>query len=127
MNKTGTTGTYGTIVENRKRMDLFLEKMRTSGNVRLSCTAAGIGRTTVYRWRRKWATFAAEWDEAMEDACDVLEGVAWKRAIKMSDRLLMFLLKAHRPDRYKERVKVETEVTGNVTLVFGGNIDPKDL
>ena len=106
-----TNSTNGTLAHNRKFMDVFLEKLRDSGNVRLSCKAAGVPRRTVYNWRDKWVTFADEWDEALEDACDILEMEAWKRAVnEKSDRLLMFLLKAHRPEKFKERTA--TEITG---------------
>lgn len=102
--------TNGTLAHNRPFMDRFLEKLRNSGNVRLSCHAAGIPRRTVYNWREKWATFRDEWDEAMEDACDILEAEAWKRSIDgQSDRLLMFLLTAHRPDKYKDRHDITTD------------------
>lgn len=100
--------TNDTLARNRAAMARFLEKFRDSGNIRLSCRAADVSRKTVYRWRNKWATFAAEWDEAKEDACDILEGEAWKRAIKnQSDRLLMFLLKAHRREVYGDKVAME--------------------
>jgi len=95
-------------------MDRFLEKLRESGNVRLSCKAADINRRTAYRWRDRFATFADEWDEALEDALDLLEGEAWKRARDHSDRLLMYLLTAHRPDKYSDRLKVDHE--GDVGL-----------
>jgi hypothetical protein len=89
-------------------MDRFLKKLRECGNVRQACEAAGIPRRTVYNWRNEWVTFANEWDEALEDACDILEGEAWKRAVKgRSDRLLMFLLKAYRPEKFKDRQEVE--------------------
>ena len=100
--------TNGTLAKNKPAMDRFLEKLRNSGNVRLSCKAAGVPRRTIYNWREKWTTFRDDWDEAMEEACDILEGEAWKRAVDGgSDRLLMFLLKAHKPDKYKERTEVE--------------------
>jgi len=89
-------------------MDRFLDRLRSSGNVRAACNAAGVKRRNAYRWRKKWSTFAEEWDDALEDACDILEAEAWKRAIKKnSDRLLMFLLKAHRPGKYKARAVIE--------------------
>ena len=106
-----TTRTDWTLTRARPKIDAFIDKLRNSGNVRLSCNAAGVNRSTAYNWRDKWATFAAEWDEALEDACDILEAEAWKRAVNdKSDRLLMFLLKAHRPDKFKERTA--TELTG---------------
>lgn len=104
-------GTNGTLAGNRVAMDRFLEKLRDNGNVRASCKAAGVPRRTVYNWRDKWLTFRTEWEDALEDACDVLEAAAWKRAVDdQSDRMLMFLLKAHRPSKYKDRIA--TELTG---------------
>ena len=117
-------GTNGTLAGNRPAMERFLAKMRDSGNVRLSCQAAGIPRTTVYRWRDKWSTFAAEWDEAKEDACDILEGEAWKRAVQgQSDRLLMFLLKAHRREVYGDIVRQELSGPGGGAVQIVG-LDP---
>ena len=105
-------GTNGTLASNRAAMDRFLSKLATTGNVLLSCKAAGVPRRTVYNWRSKWATFRAEWDEALEDACDILEWEAWKRAKDSSDRLLMFLLKAHRRSVYGDRQEIDVTTAG---------------
>ena len=107
MAENGHNGTNGTLASNRAEMDRFLTKLRESGNVRLSCAAADLPRTTAYRWRKTWATFAAEWQEALDDALDLLEEEAWRRARKDSDRLLMFLLKAHRREVYGDWVRQE--------------------
>src|SRR6267378_2205910 len=93
-----TRGTNGT----PKKREKFLDSIRESGNVRAACVAASVGRTTAYRWRDEDATFAAEWDMALDDACDLLERTAWQRAHESSDTLLIFLLKAHRPEKYRE-------------------------
>ena len=104
----GTNGTNGTLASNQEAMERFLARLRESGNVRASCDAAGVPRRTAYNWRGQWATFAKAWDDALDDAVDILEATAWKRAVKeQSDRLLMFLLKAHRPEKYKDRVEQE--------------------
>ena len=117
MTQNDNNDTNDTIAGNRAAMDRFLAKFRNCGNVRLACRAAGIPRKTAYRWRNKWSTFAAEWDEAKEDACDVLEGEAWKRAVKgQSDRLLMFLLKAHRREVYGDKVEHTGKDGGKITL-----------
>ena len=124
MSDNGSTNgdrTNCTLASNRKAMDRFLAKLRDSGNIRLSCRAAGIPRRTVYDWREKWKTFAAEWDEALEDACDVLEGTAWKRAVDSSDRLLMFLLKAHRREKYGDKVEWSGELTTQVHIYLPDN------
>ena len=110
--------TNGTLVELRPEMERFLEKLRDCGNVRLSCEAAGVARVTAYTWRKKWSTFRDAWEQALEDACDTLEGVAWERAKETSDRLLMFLLKAHRPSKYKDRTTIEHTGEGGGPLII---------
>ncbi len=88
----------------------FFEALRNSGNVRAACQAAGVGRTIVYRHRQRSATFRARWDAALDEATDALEAVARQRAVAGSDALLMFLLRAHRPERYRETLDVHLEV-----------------
>ena len=100
-------------------MTRFLNRLRNTGNVRLSCTSADVPRSTVYRWRDRFKTFADEWDEALEDACDLLEAEAWKRAIEDgSDRLLMFLLKAHRRDMYGDKQEVDVTTDGRLSIEY---------
>ena len=77
-------------------------------------------RTRVYALRKANADFAAAWDDALDEAVDMLELKACRRAIegvahpvfyrgrvvgeirRHSDTLLMFLLRALRPQRYRE-------------------------
>ena len=51
--------------------------------------------------------FAAAWEEADEAATQTLEAEAWKRARSGSDRLLLFLLQARRPQTYRTNARVE--------------------
>jgi hypothetical protein len=60
---------------------------------------------------------------ATEDAVDVLEAVARQRAILGSDTLLIFLLKGHRPEKYRERYDLKHAAT--VTVEERG--DPFEL
>ena len=85
----------------------FLDLFATSGNVMLSARGAGIDRTTPYVLRKNDPTFAAAWDEADEAATQSLEAEAWKRARGGSDRLLLFLLQARRPQTYRTNARVE--------------------
>lgn len=82
---------------------IFLASLADTANVRLACKAAGIARKTAYQQRNRSKEFAAKWDEALEQACDVLEATARSRALTVSDTLLIFLLKAHRPEVYREQ------------------------
>jgi hypothetical protein len=60
----------------------FLEAMQATGNVSESCRRAGISSATAYNRRREDADFAAAWDTALEDATDVLEAEARRRAVE---------------------------------------------
>ncbi len=101
----------------------FLAAFRETGNVRLACEVAKVGRSSHYRWREKDTEYREAFDLAKEDATDVLEAEAHRRAVegweeavgwykgeaggtvrKYSDVLLIFLLKSLRPDKYRERV-----------------------
>jgi len=85
----------------------FLELLRQTANVRLSADGAGIDRGTAYHRRQRDADFAAAWAQAEADAVDVLEAEARRRALSVSDNLLMFLLKAHRPERFRETIRID--------------------
>jgi hypothetical protein len=85
----------------------FLEVFRSTCNVRLSAEAAGIDRDSAYRRRQRDPAFAERWAQAEQDAIDVLEAEARRRALSVSDTLLIFLLKAHRPERYRESIRID--------------------
>ncbi len=83
----------------------FLTALANSGNVRIACETAKITRRIAYILRKNSRTFDKQWEEAIEDACDLLEKVAWERAQKQSDLLIIFLLKAHRHWLYRETTR----------------------
>ena len=84
----------------------FLATLRQTANVKLSCAAAGVPRSYAYDAKDADEEFAAQWKDALDDAIDGLEEAARKRALKSSDLLLIFLLKAHRP-MYRGSSRVE--------------------
>ena len=85
----------------------FLARLAETGNILAACRAVGISRSTVYDRRDGDQAFAALMASALEDAIDDLEEEARQRARDGSDVLLMFLLKAHRPEKYRERHEVK--------------------
>lgn len=102
-----------TVRARRRRPDWvprFLEIFRATGNVRLAADAAGVDRSTPYVRAARDPAFAAAWERAREDAVDVLEAEARRRALGGSDALLMFLLRAHRPERYRETLDLRVEL-----------------
>ena len=82
--------------------DRFVEIFAMSLNVALAAQGAGVSRVSAYRERKKNPEFAAAWEDAREAAAERLEAAAFERARNISDTLLIFLLKSHKPERYRE-------------------------
>lgn len=95
------------------------------GNVSDACEAAKLGRQTAYEWRQDSESFRAEWDAVVDKHMDALENEIYRRAFEgvdkgvyyqgelvqtekvYSDTLAMFILKGHRPEKYRENIKQE--------------------
>ncbi|MCF8534386.1 MAG: hypothetical protein K9G48_15370 [Reyranella sp.] len=99
----------------------FLRFLGLSGSVTFAASKAGIERRTLYRRKAADEAFAAEWDEALQLGIDRLQDSAMQRALHGTERqlyrngrqvgstqqydnkLLQFLLRAHRPEVYGAR------------------------
>jgi hypothetical protein len=122
-----------------RRLGLFLDHLAAQGNVTFAGRSAGVSRTRVYGHRKLDPDFAARWEEAEQIAADRLEQEAWRRAVdgcpeplvsagrlvcgedgrplfvrRYSDPLLALLLKAHRPEKYSDRI--DHKLSGTLTL-----------
>ena len=99
----------------------FIEVLADTGQVRLAAQAVGMSRENAYKLRRAahGAAFARAWDAAREQGGAFIEDVAFERALEgiehpvfdefgqvvatrrvFNDRLLMFLLRSLKPERY---------------------------
>lgn len=111
----------------RKRA-AFLASLAVCANVCRACEDAHLSRMTAYYWRNNDSEFKRQWDDCLELGTDALEDEAIRRAAegtlepvfqggqcvghvrKFSDTLLIFMLKARRPAKFKDRAHLE--VTG---------------
>jgi len=119
----------------KDRRGAFLRALADSGIVSLAAGIAGITRARAYQVRKADLVFAAAWEEAEEQAADRLEAEAWRRAVvgvpeplvsagkivrdddgepiatrRYSDNLMIALVKARRPERFKDRAVVEHDI-----------------
>jgi hypothetical protein len=119
----------------RERQERFLKALAETGIVSAAVEIAGTSRTRVYELRKRDAGFTAGWEEAEERAADALEAEAWRRAVvgiqeplvssgkvvrdddgqpiairRYSDTLMLALLKARRPEKFKDRAVVEHDI-----------------
>jgi hypothetical protein len=107
-------------------MPAFLIALRNSANVRASCQAARISRKEAYKRRGNSARFREAWDEAIEDALDVLEAVAFQRARESSDFLLWRLLASRRREVYGDTIKITVDYEREAARIAAEHNLPPD-
>jgi hypothetical protein len=95
----------------------FLRALQKSPSVTMAARAAGIARQTAYSYRDRDPDFAAKWDDALNQSLDVLEHEVYQRALKDDAQLAMFLLKAHRPSIYSDKMRHEVGLLGGIVLL----------
>jgi hypothetical protein len=125
-----------------RRRTLFLETLAATGNVSAAARAAAVARSTCYRSRQVDPDFAEAWADAAEEAVDQLEAEARRRALEgverplvgagklirdddgkvvmvreYNDRLLEFLLKAHRPEKYRDKPDTGGKTARDATIL----------
>lgn len=118
--------------DQRDWADAFLGALSDTHMVTTAAAAAGIKRTAAYARRQRDLQFAQAWDDIEDQSTETLEREAYRRAAEgvlrpvfqggdevgqireFSDTLLIFLLKARRPERYRERYQVDH--TGQVQI-----------
>lgn len=104
--------------------EAWLGTFEYSKMVSEACRMVGISRSTAYKERERNPEFRAAWDELNTRVVESLEQEAYRRAVEgvdrmvvsagrklgtekqFSDTLLALLLKANRPEKYRERVDV---------------------
>lgn len=125
-----------TVAQLAQRKKAFLESFAIMGNVSAACRAAGVPRRTLYSWLERDEQFTAAYRQAEIESTECLEAEAFRRAhdgvtsetpiirdgkvidtvveTKYSDTLLIFLLKARNPAKYRERVQMQhADAEGN--------------
>ncbi len=118
-----------------KKRATFCKLLAETGNVTKSAQAIGVSRTCCYAHKDEDPVFKVAWDNAVNEAVDALEEEGRRRAFegtlepvfyqgvecgyvrKYSDTLLIFLMKGHRPETYRERFQVQHE--GELTIYDG--------
>lgn len=121
---------------NSRQKNKFLNTYLTTGTIGSAAQACGMTRQTHYNWLKEDPSYRRAFEEAKVMAGDILEEEAFRRAVegcevgvyykgrkvdsyrKMSDALLILLLKGAKPDVYAERQ--ETRISGELTVNMAG-------
>lgn len=89
----------------------YISALSQTGNWSLSAQIASVDKKTA---RARYLTspeFRAACDDAIDTGIDILEAEARRRAMAGSDVLLIFLMKANRPEKYRDQYHVQTSTT----------------
>jgi hypothetical protein len=110
-----------TVIQTSKKRQLekFIELLAESGNITLSAKGAGISRAFVYIMLERDEAFRTRVDEAKAESIERLEAIARARAEAGSDLLLMFLLKALKPEMYRDKPSLVANQFTNYTIDIG--------
>lgn len=124
-----------------EKLTAFCAALAETGVVSKACKAVDIARVTAYEWRDEIPEFAAAWDKALRIGITALEDEAHRRAFdgteepvfhhgnevgavrKYSDTLAIFLLKAHAPEKYRERTSVEMSGSLEINKLSDDELD----
>jgi hypothetical protein len=86
---------------------VFLKGFQNAGTVTGGCEAAKINPTTAYRARQRDEAFALKWADIESGVTLHLESRAVELALAGEVRLIEFLLRARRPEMYREQYQLE--------------------
>ena len=107
----------------KARVNAFFHHLGRTGSVTVAANRAQLRRSTLYQMRQDDDAFAERWAKALDLGVERLQDNAMNRALngtpkpvwrngqqvgsvrQYDNRLLQFLLKAHRPDLYGDRGK----------------------
>lgn len=114
----------------------FLKAFAETGMVAAACRKAKVSRSYVYEARQADEHFAQIWDDIEHATTDEMEREAYRRGVqgveepvfqgkelvghvrKFSDTLLIFMLKARKPEKYRETTRHELTGKDGAPLDF---------
>lgn len=100
----------------KKWREPFLKALSRRCSVAWAAQQAGVDRGYVYKLRGLDREFSDAWDAALDAGRELLEAEAHRRAHTVSDTLMIFLLKAHDPARYRETYRHEISGPGGAPI-----------
>ena len=101
---------------------IFLREFPKFGSIQSTAKSIDLDRKTVTRWRETDPEFNQAFMDADSIVTESLESTAMARALKDSDTLMIFLLKARDPAKYKDRYLQEIDPR-TIDLLVGQFID----
>lgn len=102
-----------------KHQDAFLAAFVACGTISGACDRAGLERSAFYAWRENDTDFVKRFDECDIAITESIEGKAVEMARGGEMPMISFILKARRPDVYREKHDVKIEGSLPLTIILG--------
>lgn len=126
-NRTLPDGSVKRIRMSESWQKVFIAHLSLNGNVTVSCELTGISRQTYYQTYAQYPDFAALADDAQVQFVERLEHEVHRRAMAGSDDLLWKLLRANRPEKYRDRSEVQQTITHDYRVEIGSPYVPAQI
>lgn len=112
-------------VRSTKTRKVFLDWLEKGYSPSKAAKKAGEHLRFFRKWKEDDPNFAEDWEDAIETGSDALEDVATLRAKRGSDGLLTTLLKARRPDKFREKTNDVNVKINNVAANIDEELERK--
>jgi hypothetical protein len=99
---------------------LVLRRLAEGKSIGAACKAAKIARRTYYYWRDDHPEFARLADDAIEDGTDAIEDNALNQAKHGAQTIMVLILKARRPEKYRDRFEAQVSGPGGGPIQITG-------
>lgn len=90
-----------------EREDEFFRLLKAGCRVREAAAAVALNYSNLYRKRRNDEAFAKRWEDATRIRVENLVAEAERRAMRGSDKLLIFLLQSFDPARFRHQQSID--------------------
>ncbi len=126
-----------------KKMRAFLYALMRLGNVSQACRQVKVNRTAIYQRKVYDEAFSQAFEDArrvgvsnLEDTAFDIANAGWLEPVfhdgkecgekrRFSPALMIFLLKSHDPQRYRERVDFQSSGAGGGPMQLNVIMDPR--
>jgi hypothetical protein len=106
----------------KAKLDAFFNAYAILGTVRYAAQVCGLNPKAVSKLIKNSDKYRQQFEASHDEFCQYLEQTAIIRAVKKSDSLLQFLLRANNPRKFSERMRIQALQDDNdepLTIVFG--------
>lgn len=110
------TAKNSTISTRNQQKRAFLQSLKSGVTIKDASDAAGIDRTTVWLWRKKWKGFNNKIFSIIDSRTQTVEDALYGSALSGNVAAQIFWLKNRAKDRWKDKFEQEVKIKGELKI-----------